>query len=272
MTNSSKSKWNNISDNDIELFNLINDITLSNNCPYFLIGAKARDILLEFYGRNTALRATLDTDIAICCKSLEEFETIKSVFLNNTDFIADDKRIHRILSNQYGYLDILPFGDIQGGKHNIKWPPEYDIELSLIGFKDAYNCAIDIKLNDMIIKIASPLGFALLKLLAWISRKEEKDASDFAYIIADYFEFGNQNRLTEEHQDLLEKDFDYTLSGCRLLGRDLRELTLETQNQLQEFFADKTLIDNLALGISKRQFSYKEALSIIKMIEKGLND
>ncbi|MGQ3888601.1 hypothetical protein ACQUW5_06155 [Legionella sp. CNM-1927-20] len=64
MINSSKSKWNNVSKNDIELFKLINNITLSNNCPYFLIGAKARDILLEFYGKNAAQRATLDIDIA----------------------------------------------------------------------------------------------------------------------------------------------------------------------------------------------------------------
>jgi predicted nucleotidyltransferase len=103
MTNSLKNKWNNFSDENIELFKLINEITLINNCPYFLIGAKARDILLEHFGKNEAQRATLDTDIAICCKNWEEFHKIKNSFIKDSDFVADIKHEHRVISDKYGY-------------------------------------------------------------------------------------------------------------------------------------------------------------------------
>jgi predicted nucleotidyltransferase len=170
-------------------------VTTTNNCSYFLIGAKARDIILEYFGKNEAQRATLDTDIANCCKNWDEFYKIKNAFIHANDFIADNKHEHRMVSPKFGYLDILPFGDIKEENPNIKWPPEYDIEFSLIGFDDANNCAIEIAIEDVTVKVASPLGLVLLKLFAWISRKKKKDASDFINIVSNYLDFGNQDML-----------------------------------------------------------------------------
>ncbi len=273
MTNSLKSKWSNLSEEHIDLFKLINEITLINNCTYFLIGAKARDILLEYFGKKEAQRATLDTDIAICCKSWEEFYKIKNTLIENSDFVVHHKNEHRLQSTKYGYLDILPFGKIKNENLNLKWPPEYDIELSLIGFDDAYRRAMDINIiKELTIKVASPLGLALLKLFSWRSRKATKDSSDFTYIISNYFDFDDQNRLNGTHQDLLEKNFDYTLSGCRLLGRDFKELSIETNQRLKEFFDDLVLIDSLAISMTHSQIEYTHAFSMLEMIKQGLND
>jgi predicted nucleotidyltransferase len=98
MNNILKKKWNNFSPSDVELFKLINEVASANNCSYFLIGAKARDILLEYFGKNEAQRATLDTDIAICCKNWDEFYKIKNSFIHTNDFIADNKHEHRLVS------------------------------------------------------------------------------------------------------------------------------------------------------------------------------
>ncbi|APF04011.1 TPA: nucleotidyl transferase AbiEii/AbiGii toxin family protein [Legionella pneumophila] len=272
MTNSLKNKWNSFSEENIDLFKLINKISLINNCTYFLIGAKARDILLEYFGKNEAQRATLDTDIAICCKSWEEFYKIKNTLIEKSDFVVYQKSEHRLQSNKYGYLDIVPFGDIKDENSTLKWPPEYDIEFSLTGFDDAYQRSMDISISDLTIKVASPLGLALLKLFSWLSRKANKDASDLAYIISNYFDFDDQDRLNGKHHDLLEKDFDYTLSGCRLLGRDFKELSLETKIRLKELFDDPILMDNLAISITHSQLEYVHALSMLEMIKKGFND
>lgn len=248
-------------------------MTTANNCAYFLIGAKARDILLEHFGKNEAQRATLDTDMAICCKNWDEFYKIKHAFINTEDFIADNKHEHRVVSPKFGYLDILPFGDIKEKNPNLKWPPEYDIEFSLIGFDDAYKSAIEIDINEVTVKVASPLGLVLLKLFAWISRQAKKDASDFINIASNYLDFDNQDRLDIEHADLLlEEHFDYVLSGCRLLGRDLKGLSLETQNLLRKFFDNKILMDNLAISITQPQIDYDLATSILEKIKLGFND
>lgn len=174
--------------------------------------------------------------------------------------------------SKYGALDILPFGNIGKEGPNIKWPPDYDIEFSLIGFDDAYKNAIDININDITIKITSALSFTLLKLLAWLSRKSQKDASDFAYFISNYLDFGNQDKFYEEHHDLLAGNFDYTLSGCRLLGRDIKNLSLETKLRLKEFFDDDRLMDCLAISIAKIGSSYDSALAMLRMIREGFND
>lgn len=273
MNNTLKKKWNNFSPSDIELFKLINEVTSANNCAYFLIGAKARDILLEYFGKNEAQRATLDTDMAICCKNWNEFYKIKNIFIQTADFIADKKHEHRVVSAKFGYLDILPFEDIKEENPNLKWPPEYDIEFSLIGFDDAYSSAIEIDINEVNVKVASPLGLVLLKLFAWISRQAKKDASDFINIVSNYLDFDNQDRLDTEHADLLlEEQFDYVLSGCRLLGRDLKGLSLETQNRLKEFFDNKLLMDKLAISITQPQIDYDLAVSMLEMIKQGFND
>lgn len=271
MINTLKNKWSNFSSNDLELLRLINEITHNNSCPYFLIGAKARDILLEYFGKNEAQRATLDTDIAISCKNWDAFYKIKNAFINNGAFFADDKHEHRVLS-KYGDLDIIPFGNIKDDGSNITWPPEYDVGFSLIGFDDAYKSAMDININDIIVTVTSPSGFAVLKLFAWLSRKTQKDASDFAYFISNYFDFGNQERFFEEHHDLLQKNFDYTLSGCRLLGRDLKSLSSETKIRLKEFFDNEQFVDHLAIAIAQSRFSYDSALAMIHMISEGFND
>jgi predicted nucleotidyltransferase len=143
----------------------------------------------------------------------------------------------------------------------------------LVGFDDAYNSAIEIAIEDVDVKVASPLGLVLLKLFAWISRKAKKDASDFINIVSNYLDFDNQDRLDKEHSDLLLEDhFDYVLSGCRLLGRDLKGLSLETQNRLREFFENKIIMDNLAISITQPQTDYDLSMSILEMIKQGFND
>ena len=74
MTNILKKKWSNFLVNDFALFRLINAVTTDNHCAYYLVGAKARDLLFEHFGCTRIQRATLDTDVAICCKNWQEYE------------------------------------------------------------------------------------------------------------------------------------------------------------------------------------------------------
>jgi len=144
--------------------------------------------------------------------------------------------------------------------------------LSLIGFEDTFKHAIDITIRDITIKVASPLGLALMKLFSWADRRAQKDASDFAYIVANYFDLGNENRLYGENQDLLDENFDYTLSGCRLLGRDLKDISIETCSRLKDFFDNNDLTNGLALSISRAQYNYQEAVNMLQMIKQGFLD
>lgn len=75
----------------------------------------------------------------------------------------------------------------------------------------------------MDINVASSTGIALLKLLAWESRKASttKDAEDLYFIIRHYIDLGNQENLQTNHEDLFD---DIDTAHARLLGRDLLAL------------------------------------------------
>ncbi len=272
MTNILKKQWSDFLANDFALFRLINAVATENHCAYYLVGAKARDLLFEHFGCGRVQRATLDTDIAICCKNWQEFEKIKRAFLGSGHFTYDEKIMHRIYSDKYGMIDIIPFGEIEREGGKITWPPEYDIEFSLVGFEDAYGCALEIEIDDFTVRVTSPAGFVLLKLFAWMNRKNQKDASDFLSIISNYLDLGNQNRLFEDHLDLVNKDFDYILSGCRLLGRDLNKFSLNTKDRLRVLFKDSSLMDQFTIAISNVNRNYEEVLNMLDMIKQGFSD
>lgn len=272
MKNILKKQWSDFLANDFVLFRLINAVTTDNHCVYYLVGAKARDLLFEYFGCGRLQRATLDTDIAICCKNWQEFEKIKHAFLDSGNFTRDQKIMHRIHSENYGMIDIIPFGEIEGEGAKITWPPEYDIEFSLAGFEDAYGCALEIEIEDFTVRVTSPAGFVLLKLFAWTNRKTQKDASDFLSIISNYLDLGNQDRLFEEHPDLVNQDFDYILSGCRLLGRDLNQFSLNTKDRLSLFFNESSLMDQFTIAISNVNRNYEEVLNMLDMIRCGFID
>lgn len=84
-------------------------------CPYMLVGATARDILLYNVFGQRVLRATQDVDIAILIDSWTRFQTVKSEILRTPDFqpsTAQPYRVlHKTLAAAYAPpIDILRFG------------------------------------------------------------------------------------------------------------------------------------------------------------------
>ncbi|OGU53860.1 MAG: hypothetical protein A2006_04310 [Ignavibacteria bacterium GWC2_35_8] len=65
-----------------------------------------------------------------------------------------------------------------------------------------------------------------MKLIAWKDGypSRSRDALDMLYIIRNYIDAGNRERLFEENNDLVDDDFDYELTGAKLLGRDIAKL------------------------------------------------
>src|SRR5690554_8170593 len=62
--------------------------------------------------------------------------------------------------------------------------------MSVLGFKEALESAWHVRISPQtIIKVASPIGVVLLKLIAWTERDaitRRKDIQDIAYIISNY--------------------------------------------------------------------------------------
>jgi len=212
----------------LELLQAIQRVAENLNIRFFLVGATARDILLQYGHGIEPGRATADIDFGFNVASWDEYDELQAALVDTGDFeaIGEKQRMHFKSSTK---VDVLPFGEIVDTKGKITWRPDGDTELNLLGFEDAYENSILVRLSTeplVEIRIASAAGLVLLKLFAWDDRKPvNKDAIDLGILIRSYMKVGNGSRIYEEHSDLLEhEDFDYDVAGAHLLGRDLAQI------------------------------------------------
>ena len=120
-------------------------------------------------------------------------------------------------------VDLIPFGGVEDAARNISWPPEEDIVMRVIGFSDALESAVFVRLdNNLTIPVVSIPALSLLKLFAWIDRKQEmRDAADILTLLKEYGDAGNEDRLYGEQVNVLESEgYDFEVAGARLLGHD----------------------------------------------------
>ena len=89
----------------------INQIQSSMKIPFFIVGATARDILLEVHWGIELKRATVDIDIAIFIENWDQFNRLQDELIGSTDF-TPTRDIHRLLFQEQLPVDIVPFGGI----------------------------------------------------------------------------------------------------------------------------------------------------------------
>lgn len=209
-------------------------------CPYMLVGATARDILLYNVFGQPVLRATRDVDIAILIDSWERFKIVKSAILRAPDFQPSTSQPYRVLhrTNASTYstpVDILPFGEIATEAEAFHWPPpDTDLVMNVAAFADAYESSITVTIGPGFdLRIASIPGLVLLKLLAWVDKSESKQAQDVLHLIETYGDSGNEDRLYSDGIELLETaGFDVAIAGAKLLAQDALALAAPNTTEI----------------------------------------
>jgi predicted nucleotidyltransferase len=205
-------------------------VAQTSGIEYLLIGATARDIMLEHVFGITSLRATRDVDFALAIRNWAEFSQIKNDLAALGKFSADKVREHRLYYDAARFgasrpIDLIPCGAIEGPGHEISWPPDMSMVMSVAGYSDAMKSAVPVDAGSgIIVRVASLPGLACMKIFAWAARRHEnkKDAEDLHFILANYGDAGNADRLYEEpYFDLLRNaGYNVALAGSTLLGYD----------------------------------------------------
>lgn len=212
------------------------------NIEYFIVGASARDLIFEHGFDIKPIRATRDIDIGIYVSDWNEFSKLSDKLIETGKFDKSTES-QRFLYNNSIPLDVIPFGLIENNESKVVWPPKNETHLNVLGYKEAFNNIIYVRLKSeptLDIKVASIPGLVILKLISFLDRStvSNKDARDLAYIIDNYIEAGNNERLFQEHfdSDLLEKeDLPLNLAGARMLGRDVSKIVgIETKQLILE--------------------------------------
>ncbi len=196
---------------------------------FFVVGATARDIILESgYGIPTN-RATRDIDFAIQVSNWEIFSRLKESLIKTEKFTST-RETQRLKYKNVLPVDIIPFGKIANQKKSFTWPPEHEMEMSVLGFDESYEHSILVRLNSdplLELRFVSLAGLAILKIIAWKDKYPHRktDAKDLLLLIRNYLAAGNGNRLYNEESDLITGDFDYERASARLLGRDMAAIS-----------------------------------------------
>ncbi|GKT11246.1 MAG: hypothetical protein ISEC1_P0209 [Thiomicrorhabdus sp.] len=138
--------------------------------------------------------------------------------------------------------------------HNIKWPPDGAIEMSTLGFDEAFENAFSVKMGSDLesfeIKVASPEVMCILKLISWLEREpivRTKDALDLRYIMSSYCKIPAVLDRMYEEGDMESQEWDENRASARILGRDAeKRLKKQTLEHLQSsLFSQPTTLNLL---------------------------
>lgn len=216
----------------IELLRKLTDSFGRMDREFYVIGATARDIIVQQLLDTASTRRTKDLDIAIAIPDWDAFEQIKERLIAD-GFKKSNDMYQRFYYGAYE-VDIVPYGFVAKEDDNIYWPPEEVVAMSVKGFDEVLSEAITVSIDDEFkVKIASLHGLFLLKLNAWLDRnaKTSKDAEDMSFILSNYF-MANLDR--EIHQEVYDwENFDEYIVGGYWLAHDL--VTLLNVNQLNYY-------------------------------------
>lgn len=259
----------------------IAEIIADNNLDCFVVGATARDIIFNYCYDIPARQATHDIDWGIRVSNWNEYKKLKSLLIK-TGLFNEDQNQHRLIHKSKIPVDLIPFGTI-AKKDKISWPPEYETEMNILGYSEAYQNAVEIIIKNrpkLSLKFASATGIALLKIISWADNPElrRKDAEDLFYIIKWYLDLDNYDRLVNEHEDILETDnFETINASARLLGRDIAKIINHKTKQyivniLEEELAKEERSKLILNLLSSENDSFENIKSILEELKNGILD
>jgi predicted nucleotidyltransferase len=196
--------------------------------PFFVVGATARDLILRHGFGIEPGRATRDVDLGFRVASWDQYQALRVALIETEHFDPIETK-QRLRFRGIIPVDVLPFGPIADPETKLRWQPDEDIELDLTGFDEAFEYAIPVTVSRdpaTEVRVASVAGLVLMKIFSWNDRRPaSKDAIDLGTLIRSYLQTGNEERLWDEHDDLLHhEDFDFQVAGAHVLGRDLARI------------------------------------------------
>jgi predicted nucleotidyltransferase len=267
----------------VEALTMVKRIADSLSIPFFIVGASARDFILEHSYGIKPRRMTKDIDLGVEVASWEQFDQLKDSLIATGRFSPDKKEKQRFHCNSI-IFDIVPFGSITDEDRKISWPPEHEIFMSMFGFKEAYEHSVVVRLSTdppLDVKVPTLPGLALMKIISWNDRPSERqrDADDLLFIMHKYEDAGNRERLFDEEQSMLMEEKFYTqLAGIRLLGRDMARISdPETLRVVIAILENETgeqsqyrLVTDMIRGALMFNESFEEILRQVEKLKQGI--
>jgi predicted nucleotidyltransferase len=230
--------------------------------PFLVVGASARDLFFHYGYDMPVKRGTKDVDFAIQVPNWEAFgsatDGLIGIGFENT------KHAHRLTKDGIYPIDVVPFGAI-AENNTLEWPPNYDFQMNVLGFREAIDDAIEFKLcrdPEIKVRVASPAGLSLMKLIAWTDRpaeKRTKDASDLKFIIESLERLPIMSDRIFDIELLDKYEGDLLVISSHVLGEDVGKIiSEESRLVLAELYKDNIALDYLAREMGRSPIDDEE--------------
>jgi predicted nucleotidyltransferase len=266
----------------VEVYSQIHQIAVALGIPILVVGATARDIILVHGFGAPIERGTRDVDFGIEVQNWQHYQTLQQA-LQQEGFAAHPQKAHRLSTHDSAgmpwEIDLIPFGNVSNPQGQILWPPAGDIAMTVLGFAEAYATAWDIMLSgdpNFVVKVSSPAGILLLKLIAWTERGQEfqgKDASDIYYMIRPYSKIPSAYDLLHDEGYMAAQDYDDIRASVMKLADEVRAMAhpLTLTYLCIQLLDDAVKRERLVTDIAKySRIEYEQAEMLITIILKGL--
>ena len=222
------------------------------NIPSFIVGATARDIILEYVYGAGIRRRTQDVDFGVAVESWAEYELLKKTLVETENFRIDnqiEQRLWKGRGTEEIKIDLVPHGGLENPAGQIAFPPDGAFVMNTTGFKESYESAVTVRLSKGIqIRVVSLAGLAILKFIAYDDRPHERqtDLQDIWFLAINYLSATDEHRLYEDANIMNDETFDFRTVGARFLGRDMARLLTE---QTREIILKHLSEDNASAGL-----------------------
>lgn len=189
--------------------------------PMLLVGAHARDLLLQEWGVEASMRKTRDIDFGIRVGSWDEYRTLRKALAATGEFEIVGRNPHKVLYQGRIEVDLVPFGEIATRDGRLPcWPDDFRQEMVVLGYQEALDRARMCPIAK-VPRITLP-AFVGLKILAWNDgpHRRAKDAVDLAFVLKNLYAMKAVVEAVFEMQDEAWDDFDRRCQ--RWLGGQVR--------------------------------------------------
>jgi predicted nucleotidyltransferase len=211
--------------------------------PFVLVGAGARLVLLDWKYGFQSTRTTTDWDLGVQVSDWQAFERLRTVLTEGRQpLFAQARLAHRLRHTSGVTVDLVSFGGVEREDGTLAWP-ENGSEMLVLGFREVLSNATTLDLGQGVnVPVATAPGLAVLKIFAFDDRRKTDDLRDLYFIMTNYAQAGNEERIFDELSNLLsDGTLDFEFAGAYLLGTDVGRLaSLETCSRLLPIIAKFT--------------------------------
>jgi len=268
----------------VDLLRMVDSIAKESGIRFFIVGAFAKEILLNiFHGIRTS-RYTEDIDICIAVDSWADYDVFLESLILKGGYRSKREEQSIFFKGLERKLDIVPYGFKGTGK--ITWQNSGNsMDVSVYSLTEIRNVAVRIAQDpELYISCSSLDSFFIIKLLTWFSMypDRQKDAIDLFEVMKNYYYTQEADRyFSEEIFDKMQlQDFDELFAGSFMLGSDIsRQFPLELQQDVLSIVeksigesADHNLIKDAVLPnpFSDFEIEYRNSERAFEYLLQGL--